>query len=224
MVEARRVQLGAIGLRIELTTPFGAGVLTSPLLGEFNASNLLAALATLLELGMPLADALAVLGRVQAPPGRMERLSVAGRPQVVIDYAHTPDALDKVLRTLHRHATGRLIVVFGCGGERDAAKRPRMGQIAASLADRVVLTDDNPRGEDGAAIIQAIRAGMPEGGDVRIERDRRRAIEQAVAEAGPEDIVLVAGKGHENYQEIAGVCHPFSDRAVVLDILEKAAC
>ncbi|MGD9709888.1 MAG: UDP-N-acetylmuramoyl-L-alanyl-D-glutamate--2,6-diaminopimelate ligase [Halothiobacillaceae bacterium] len=224
VVEARGLHLDADGIRIELATPLGQGVLTSPLMGEFNASNLLAALATLLELGMPLPDALVHLGRVEAPAGRMERFTAPGRPRVVIDYAHTPDALDKALRTLRRHAAGRLIVVFGCGGERDAAKRPRMGAVAASLADRVVLTDDNPRGEDGEAIIRAIRAGMPEGGDVVIERDRRRAIALAVAEAAPEDIVLVAGKGHEDYQEVAGERRPFSDRAVVLELLGEAAC
>ncbi|MGK0674304.1 MAG: UDP-N-acetylmuramoyl-L-alanyl-D-glutamate--2,6-diaminopimelate ligase [Halothiobacillaceae bacterium] len=224
VVEARSLRLDADGIRIELATPLGQGVLTSPLMGEFNASNLLAALATLLELGMPLQDALIHLGQVAAPAGRMERFTAPGRPRVVIDYAHTPDALDKALRTLRRHAVGRLIVVFGCGGERDAAKRPRMGAIAASLADRVVLTDDNPRGEDGEAIIRAIRAGMPEGRDVLIERDRRRAITLAVAEAAPEDIVLIAGKGHEDYQEVAGERHPFSDRAVVLELLEETAC
>ncbi|MGB9670745.1 MAG: UDP-N-acetylmuramoyl-L-alanyl-D-glutamate--2,6-diaminopimelate ligase [Halothiobacillaceae bacterium] len=224
LVETCGLQLGADGLRLELRTPLGSGVLKSSLLGEFNASNLLAALATLLELGMPLADALTHLGRVQAPAGRMERFAAPGYPLVVIDYAHTPDALDKALRTLRRHTAGRLTVVFGCGGERDVAKRPRMGAVAASLADRVVLTDDNPRGEDGEAIIRAIRAGMPESGDVVIERDRRRAIALAVAEAAPEDIVLVAGKGHEDYQEVAGERRPFSDRAVVLELLGEAAC
>ncbi|MDM7322102.1 MAG: UDP-N-acetylmuramoyl-L-alanyl-D-glutamate--2,6-diaminopimelate ligase [Gammaproteobacteria bacterium] len=224
VVEARGLRLDVAGIRIDLHTPLGKGVLTSPLMGEFNASNLLAALATLLELGMPLPDALVHLGRVAAPAGRMERFMAPGRPWVVIDYAHTPDALDKALRTLRRHAAGRLIVVFGCGGERDAAKRPRMGQVASSLADRVVLTDDNPRGEDGEAIIRAILAGMPEGGDVVIERDRRRAITLAVAQAAPEDIVLVAGKGHEDYQEIAGERRPFSDRAVVLELLGEGAC
>jgi UDP-N-acetylmuramoyl-L-alanyl-D-glutamate--2,6-diaminopimelate ligase len=224
VVEARGLRLDADGLRIDLHTPLGKGVLVSSLLGEFNASNLLAALATLLELGMPLEDALVHLGRVEAPPGRMERFAAPGHPRVVIDYAHTPDALDKALRTLRRHARGRLIVVFGCGGERDAAKRPRMGAVAAALADRVVLTDDNPRGEDGDAIIRAIRAGMPEGGDVLIERDRRQAIVLAVAEAAPEDIVLVAGKGHEDYQEVGGERRPFSDRAVVLELLGEAAC
>lgn len=228
VVEALGLRLDADGLRIDLRTPLGRGVLKSGLLGEFNASNLLAALATLLELGMPLEDALAHLGHIQSPPGRMERLTAPGRPLVVIDYAHTPDALEKALRALRRHVRGRpqgrLLVVFGCGGERDAAKRPRMGAVAASLADRVILTDDNPRGEDGNAIIHAILAGMPDDAQVVIERDRRRAIALAMTEAAPEDIVLVAGKGHEDYQEVAGERRPFSDRAVVLDVLGEAAC
>ncbi|MEF3193049.1 MAG: UDP-N-acetylmuramoyl-L-alanyl-D-glutamate--2,6-diaminopimelate ligase [Halothiobacillaceae bacterium] len=224
VVEALGLRLGADGLRIDLRTPLGRGVLKSGLLGEFNASNLLAALATLLELGMPMEDALAHLGHVEAPAGRMERFSAPGHPLVVIDYAHTPDALEKALRTLRRHARGRLFVVFGCGGERDVAKRPRMGAVAAGLADRVVLTDDNPRNEDGNAIIHAILAGMPDDAQVVIERDRRRAIALAMTEAAPEDIVLVAGKGHEDYQEVAGERRPFSDRAVVLELLGEAAC
>lgn len=224
VIEARSLRLDSQGMRIDLNTPLGHGVLRSPLLGGFNASNLLAALATLLEIGMPLEDALAHLGRVEAPAGRMERFAVAGRPLVVVDYAHTPDALDKALRTLRRHTAGRLSVVFGCGGERDAAKRPSMGAVAAELADRIILTDDNPRGEDGDAIIQAILAGMPLGQPVSIERDRRSAIALALAEAEAEDIILVAGKGHEDYQEVAGQRRAYSDRDTVRELLEASPC
>lgn len=225
IVEARKLHLDQNGMTIDLRTPRGDAVLHSSLMGEFNASNLLAALSTLLELGMPLDDAVAGLGRVRAPAGRMERFAAPGCPLVVVDYAHTPDALDQALRTLRRHASGRLTVVFGCGGDRDAAKRPRMGAVAAGLANRVILTDDNPRSEDGEAIIQAILAGMPRQDEVLTERDRRAAIERALREGAPGDIILVAGKGHEDYQEVAGVRRPFSDRDTVCELLgEGCAC
>ncbi|MEW6446109.1 MAG: UDP-N-acetylmuramoyl-L-alanyl-D-glutamate--2,6-diaminopimelate ligase [Pseudomonadota bacterium] len=214
-----RLQLGLTGMTMHLRTPHGSGVLESPLLGEFNASNLLAALAVLLEIGMPLEQALGRLSEVQAPCGRMERFSATGKPLVAVDYAHTPDALEQALRTLRRHTSGRLHVVFGCGGDRDAAKRPRMGMVAAQRADRVILTDDNPRSEDGMAIIREILAGMPQTETTTIERDRRAAIALALREAGPEDIVLVAGKGHEDYQEAQGVRRAYSDRDTVRELL-----
>ena len=223
VAEAKSIHMEPAGMRLELHTSHGEGVLASPLLGQFNASNLLAALATLLELGMPLANALDALGQVRAPAGRMERFVAPGRPTVVVDYAHTPDALDQTLRTLRRHASGKLYVVFGCGGDRDAEKRPRMGGVAAELADQVILTDDNPRGEDGGAIIEAILAGMPDREAVKVERDRRAAIEVALNEAQPEDIVLVAGKGHEDYQEVAGVRRAYSDRETVCELLGVVA-
>jgi len=136
---------------------------------------------------------------------------------VIVDYAHSPDALEKVLAALREHARGRLVCIFGCGGERDRAKRPRMGAIAARLADEVILTDDNPRGEDGGAIIGEIADGMPE--LPRVIRDRRTAIARALAGAQADDIVLVAGKGHEDYQQIGAERHPYSDRATVREIL-----
>jgi UDP-N-acetylmuramoyl-L-alanyl-D-glutamate--2,6-diaminopimelate ligase len=218
---ARCVEASAAGLRLLLRTPRGDGELRSPLLGRFNAANLLAALGALLTLDLPLADALTRLGRVPAVPGRMERFGGEdGRPLVVVDYAHTTDALTQVLETLRAHCGARLWCVFGCGGDRDRGKRPEMGAAAERLADRLVLTDDNPRGEDGDAIVAQILAGLAHPRLAQVERDRPRAIGLALAAAGPGDVVLVAGKGHEDYQEVAGVRHPYSDRDTVLACLQ----
>ena len=142
------------------------------------------------------------------------------QPLLVVDYAHTPDALEQALDSLRGHAQGRLLCVFGCGGERDTGKRPQMAAIAQRLADAVIVTDDNPRGEDGDRIVADILAGFTDPHTVRVQRDRARAIAQAVAEAGADDIVLIAGKGHEPYQEIAGVRHPFDDTEVAAQALQ----
>ena len=144
-------------------------------------------------------------------------------PLVVVDYAHTPDALEQALTSLRAHAHGTLICVFGCGGERDAGKRPEMGRIAEALADLVIVTDDNPRGEDGNAIVDEIVSGLENPERVTVERDRRKAIALAIHAAHAGDIVLIAGKGHEPYQEIAGVRHPFDDLAVARDVLGAMA-
>jgi UDP-N-acetylmuramoyl-L-alanyl-D-glutamate--2,6-diaminopimelate ligase len=163
--------------------------------------------------GMPLREALGLVAELPAVPGRMQ--AVGERPLVVIDYAHTPDALEKVLdalRPVARQRGGCLAVVFGAGGDRDPAKRPLMGAAAARGADRVLITSDNPRSEDPAAIIDAVAQGT--GSGAQREPDRRRAIERAVREAAPEDVVLIAGKGHESTQEIQGKRLPFSDQAV----------
>ena len=230
MLDVFRLRMDAQGTKLSLTTPQGAAHLSSPLLGQFNVSNLLAALATLLELGMPLRDALAALEQVQAPAGRMERFCAPARPLCVVDYAHTPDALAQALSTLRAHLKSKsgahLWVVFGCGGERDKSKRPRMGRVAAELADRVIVTDDNPRGEDAESIVHDILAGMGQQEQarkalVRVERDRRQAIELALAEAAPEDIILIAGKGHEDYQDVKGVRHAYSDRDTVRQLLDE---
>jgi len=205
------------GLRLRFAAPGGEVNFESGLLGRFNAENLLAVFAALVTLGLAPAEAAVRLARARAPAGRMERFGGGGRPLVIVDYAHSPDALEKVLAALREHARGRLVCIFGCGGERDRAKRPRMGAIAARLADEVILTDDNPRGEDGGAIIGAIAGGMPE--LPRVIRDRRTAIARALAGAQADDIVLVAGKGHEDYQQIGSERHPYSDRATVRDIL-----
>ena len=182
-------------------------------LGRFNLSNALGVLGCLVAYGVPFHEAVELLGALPSVPGRMQK--IGERPLVVVDYAHTPDALEKVLQALRPVAAargGRLAAVFGAGGDRDVAKRPRMGAIAARLADHVIVTSDNPRSEDPLAIIAAVSAGIAEIHET--EPDRARAIEKAVSEAAPADVVLIAGKGHESYQEIAGKRLPFSDAAV----------
>jgi UDP-N-acetylmuramoyl-L-alanyl-D-glutamate--2,6-diaminopimelate ligase len=189
----------------------------STLIGDYNASNLLAVIGGLRAMGVPLADAVSVVPRLTPVPGRMQRVgSGVDAPEVVVDYAHTPDALEKALHALRPLATargGRLACVFGCGGNRDATKRPLMGAIAARDADAVVVTSDNPRGEPPAAILAEIVAGIAESAKVTVVEDRRAAIARAIAAADARDVILVAGKGHEDYQDIAGVKHPFSDAA-----------
>ena len=189
----------------------------STLIGDYNASNLLAVIGGLRAMGVPLADAVSVVPRLTPVPGRMQRVgSGIDAPEVVVDYAHTPDALEKVLHALRPLATargGRLACVFGCGGNRDVTKRPLMGAIAARDADAVVVTSDNPRGEPPAAILAEIVAGIAEPTKVTVVEDRRAAIARAIASADARDVILVAGKGHEDYQDIAGVKHPFSDAA-----------
>ena len=164
-----------------------------------------------------------MLGRLQPIAGRMNRLGGGARPLVVVDYSHKPDPLEQALESLRGHVRGRLVCVFGCGGERDTGKRAQMAAIAERLADEVVVTDDNPRGEDGDAIVAGIVAGFAEPGRVVVERDRRAAIQGAIARAQPGDIVLVAGKGHETYQEVKGVRHPFDDSVVARTALEGGA-
>jgi UDP-N-acetylmuramoyl-L-alanyl-D-glutamate--2,6-diaminopimelate ligase len=221
---ARSIEPGAEGLRFHLTTPWGEGVVSSLLLGRFNVSNLLAVAACLGRLGFTfdaIRDALAMLEPVS---GRMNRIGGENAlPLVVVDYAHTPDALEQALTSLRAHAHGQLICVFGCGGERDIGKRPEMGAIAEALADRIIITDDNPRGEDGDAIVADIVAGLKHPELAFVERNRGAAIEIAIRAAGAGDIVLIAGKGHEPYQEVAGVRHAFDDLAVAREILGARA-
>ena len=203
------------GLGFELIEADQVVPVRSALIGEYNAANLLAVIGALRALGLPLADIAAVCPLLTPVPGRMQRVEGAGRgPQVVVDYAHTPDALEKALLALQpfaRERGGRLWCVFGCGGNRDATKRPLMGAIAERLADRVVATSDNPRDEAPAFILSQILTGVIGHDDVDVIEDRREAIEHAVASAAEHDVVLIAGKGHEDYQEIAGQRHPFSD-------------
>jgi UDP-N-acetylmuramoyl-L-alanyl-D-glutamate--2,6-diaminopimelate ligase len=221
---ASAIATGTSGLDFHLRTPWGEGGITTRLLGRFNVSNLLAVAACLGRLGLSFDAIRDALAQLEPVSGRMNRLGGDNAlPLVVVDYAHTPDALEQALTSLRAHAHGTLICVFGCGGERDAGKRPEMGRIAEALADLVIVTDDNPRGEDGNAIVDEIVAGFENPERVTVERDRRRAIALAIHAAHAGDIVLIAGKGHEPYQEIAGVRHPFDDLAVARDVLGAMA-
>ncbi|MEQ1580041.1 MAG: UDP-N-acetylmuramoyl-L-alanyl-D-glutamate--2,6-diaminopimelate ligase [Steroidobacteraceae bacterium] len=221
---ARSLERGSGGLSIAFDGSWGPGILRSRLLGDFNAENLLAALAVLLGWEVPLDRAVKGLETSSPPPGRMEVLPSSG-PLVVIDYAHTPDALAKVIKATRQHTAGRVICVFGCGGNRDAGKRPLMGAIAEELADVVVLTDDNPRREDPAQIIASIQSGMQRADQVRVERQRAEAIAAALDLAGPDDAVLIAGKGHETGQVIGDETLPFNDREVALHAMRlKGLC
>jgi murE/murF fusion protein len=207
------------GLAFELREGDTVVPVRSTLIGDYNAHNLLVVLGGLRALGLPLADAAAAVPQLTPVPGRMQRIAAPAAvpaPEVVVDYAHTPDALDKVLQALRPFATargGRLWCVFGCGGNRDATKRPLMGAIAAQRADRVVLTSDNPRGEAPDYILAQILGGIVGHDDVDVIEDRHAAIAEAVAAAGVNDVILLAGKGHEDYQEVQGVRRPFSDAA-----------
>lgn len=213
------LEFGEHGLTMEVDTPYGHAELVVPLVGRFNAYNLLAVLATLLVSDVELEHALAALVKIQPPAGRMQQFGGGRQPLVVVDYAHSPDALEKVLIALREQARGRLVCVFGCGGNRDQGKRPLMGEVASRFADEVVVTSDNPRHEDPAKIIEAIVAGISISHEV-IE-DRAEAIHHSVSHAKAGDIVLVAGKGHEDYQEIAGVKYPFSDQGTVQSALQQ---
>jgi UDP-N-acetylmuramyl-tripeptide synthetase len=230
-VLGRNLRLHRSGLAFDVSTPWGDTVINSGMIGRFNALNLLGVLGVLLASDVPLQQAAGSLSRMRPVPGRIERHGGGTRPLAVIDYAHTPDALAKVLDALRevmretgsvRRAraagSGRLICVFGCGGDRDPGKRPLMGRVASRLADRVVVTSDNPRNEDPAAIIADILKGAK---NSIVEPDRERAIRVALRDAGPGDIVLVAGKGHESYQSVRGVNLPYSDTAVVQQALRE---
>ena len=205
------------GVRGRLISPVGEGVFSSPLLGRFNLMNLLQAVGVLLQQELPLAQLLEAVSSFGGVPGRMERVLVsdggsADLPTVLVDYAHTPDGLDNALSAARPFCTGRLICVFGCGGDRDRGKRPQMAAIAAGHADRVVVTSDNPRTEDPQQILNDVVAGIPAGSDLVVEADRAKAIASAIADAEVDDLVLVAGKGHEDYQILGTEKVHFDDR------------
>jgi len=196
--------------------------LATSLIGQYNVANLLGGIGSLRALGVPLEAAVQACTGLDSVPGRMERLSLPGQPLAVVDYAHTPDALDKALaglRPLAHQRGGALWCLFGCGGDRDSAKRPMMAAVAETQADRVVVTSDNPRSEKPSAIISQILLGLARPEAAQVEPDRARAIAETLAQARPEDVVLLAGRGHEAWQEIAGERIAFSDRAHALDAL-----
>lgn len=199
------------GIQARLMTAQGERAIRSPLLGRFNLSNVLAVIGALLGMDYSLDEVLAVLPQLEGPTGRMQRLGGGLQPLVVVDYAHTPDALEKVLQALRPHAQGRLRCLFGCGGDRDGGKRPLMAAVAERLADTVMVTDDNPRGEDPEAIQRDVRSGFLAPESVAFVPLRARAIAQLIGSSRAGDVVLLAGKGHEDYQEIKGQRLPFSD-------------
>jgi len=225
---AARQAPDANGIRARVATPQGEALLKSPLVGDHNLDNLLVALGVGLQLSLPLPKILEALTRAAGAPGRLERVTMEGagqEPAVFVDYAHTPDALERVLRALRPVTKGRLWVVFGCGGDRDRTKRPLMGRASAELGDVAIATSDNPRSESPAAILADIEPGLRAAGVEPLEaeqltaakrgylmqEDRRIAIELAIRNAAPEDVVLIAGKGHEKYQIIGTRKDAFDD-------------
>jgi UDP-N-acetylmuramoyl-L-alanyl-D-glutamate--2,6-diaminopimelate ligase len=220
-IYADDVILSASGVFASIHTPWGSGELRSQLLGRFNLQNLLAVIGSACLQGLALDEVLKVVPRLQSVPGRMELflpgidLGSDSGPKVVVDFAHTPDALKSVLGTLREHCDGRLWCVFGCGGDRDRGKRPQMGGIASQLSDRIVVTSDNPRTENSKGIIEEICSGISSNSDYEIVEDREEAIHFAIQSAADKDIVLIAGKGHESYQLIGAKSLPFSDQAQV---------
>ncbi|HBD07496.1 MAG TPA: UDP-N-acetylmuramoyl-L-alanyl-D-glutamate--2,6-diaminopimelate ligase [Syntrophobacteraceae bacterium] len=237
-VGVKRVEFAADGIRADLVTPAGPLELRSPLLGRLNLYNLLAAATAALALGVPGGQIVSGLAAVASVDGRLQRVPTGRGFEVVVDYAHTPDALEKSLQCLRELTRGRLLVVFGCGGDRDRTKRPLMGSVAATLGDVVIVTSDNPRTEDPHAIIADIEPGLqqvavsrisppmdcqPDGiGCYTIEPDRRQAIRLALSWAQPGDLVCIAGKGHETYQIVGREVLPFDDRMVVREWLQTS--
>ena len=222
-VRATRVRAEPSGLTIEVESSCGSLELPVRLMGEFNVDNVLTVLAVLLAFDIPLQAAAQALSRVRPASGRMEMFGGRGRsPLAIVDYAHTPDALANALRAARLHCRGQLRVVFGCGGDRDRGKRALMGRIASELADDIVLTDDNPRTEDPRRIVADILVGVTPGAPLVIEHDRALAIRMTLQRSAPDDVVLIAGKGHEDYQIRGSERREFRDQAVVADELGRA--
>ncbi|MGB8635329.1 MAG: UDP-N-acetylmuramoyl-L-alanyl-D-glutamate--2,6-diaminopimelate ligase [Rhodanobacteraceae bacterium] len=231
-IEETTADLRAVNLRshadgfdFDLVSPWGRAHVHTPLLGRFNVANLLAVAACLGACGVGFAELCGVLGKLQPIAGRMNRIGGSGLPLVVVDYAHTPQALEVALQSLRPHTRGGLVCVFGAGGERDAGKRPQMAAVVESLADRMIITDDNPRAEDGDAIVADILAGLNDGAAVQVMRERKEAIASAIRGATSDDVVLIAGKGHETTQEDAHGKHPFNDLDVAAQALQgRTSC
>jgi UDP-N-acetylmuramoyl-L-alanyl-D-glutamate--2,6-diaminopimelate ligase len=215
-VSAEQVKHSAGGIEFDVVWREQKCRATTPLVGGFNLDNVLAVLCVLLATGSDLDAAVTQLAKLQAIAGRMEKFGGNGKPTIFVDYAHSPDALEKVLKAVN--GANRLIVVFGCGGNRDKGKRPLMGRIAETWADQVIVTDDNPRSEASAAIIKDILSGC-QSQKITVINDRTTAINTVIRQADPDDCVVIAGKGHEDYQEIDGLKQPYSDSAVVKQAL-----
>ena len=227
VISAQDVEQTIAGLRFRLCAPSGRAMVETALLGRYNVSNLLAVAAVLIDAGLSPAEVAERFATLASPAGRLEKIGGYNEPLIVVDYAHTPDALESALHALRAVAGargGRLVALFGCGGDRDHGKRPLMGEIAARLADRVVLTSDNPRSEDPEAILEQIHRAAPQ---ACVIADRGQAIERTILAAHQADVILLAGKGHEPYQEIAGIRRPFSDveqaRAALASRLQRSS-
>jgi UDP-N-acetylmuramoyl-L-alanyl-D-glutamate--2,6-diaminopimelate ligase len=223
-LQAQAIDATSDGVNFELVGDSSSAHVHSSLLGRFNVDNLLATAASLLAINVPFDDVIKALAQCHSVEGRMQCYGGNQQPHLVIDFAHTPDALEQALKSLRVHLTnnGQLWCVFGCGGDRDKGKRSVMGKIAEHYADKIVLTDDNPRSETPATIVHDILSGIKEQQKVHVEHDRKLAITYVISHANESDMVLLAGKGHEQYQEIAGVKHPFSDAVVVKQVLLAA--
>ncbi|MCZ6501777.1 MAG: UDP-N-acetylmuramoyl-L-alanyl-D-glutamate--2,6-diaminopimelate ligase [Gammaproteobacteria bacterium] len=221
-IYCRDIHLDNDGLSFGVSSPWGEATIKSPLMGRFNAHNLLSTLAVLGSQGYAFDETIRAISNIGMVKGRMEVIRNAYQPTVVIDYAHTPDALEKALQATREHCGGELWCVFGCGGDRDKGKRPQMGEIASQVASHVMITDDNPRSESSMVIANDIFKGVVPGADVEIETNRRAAIWKVLSKADPGDVVLIAGKGHEEYQEVLGKKLAFSDHEVVRGFVSKS--
>lgn len=222
--QANSIKASPQGIQFDLKSHLGNDSIQTKLLGRFNVDNILAAIATITIIGISFDDAIKSMANCEPVNGRMQVYGDSEQTHVVVDFAHTPDALAQALLSLKAHLSdgGHLWCVFGCGGDRDTGKRPLMGRTAETYADKVVLTDDNPRSESNLAIVEEILAGIENPQNIHVEHNRQKAIDYAVVNAQPIDIVLVAGKGHEQYQEIAGIKYPFSDAQAVMNSLQAA--